>query len=65
MTYKTGNMKERVRRLATGEEVAHGAIRQTVAPQGTAIDDLLNKDDLKYYSDNLAAAATTENVVME
>ena len=57
--YKTADMKERVRRLATGENSAHGALRQTVAPQGTAIDYLSNKDDLKYYFDNLAADATT------
>ena len=36
-----------------------------MAPQGTAIDYLSNKDDLKYYFDNLAAAATTEKVVLE
>ena len=64
MAYKTADMKERVRRLATGENSAHGALRQTVAPQGTAIDDLTNKDDLEDYFDNLAAAATMKIVVM-
>ena len=63
--YKTTDMKERVRRLATGENGANGALRQTVAPQGTAIDDLVNKDDLKDYFNNLAAAATTEKVVLD
>ena len=63
--YKTADMKERVRRLATGENSAHGALRQNVAPQGTSIDNLVNKDDLEYYFDNLAAAATTETVVLE
>ena len=63
--YKTANMKERVWRLATGKNAANGAIRQTVAPQGTAIDDLFNKDDLEDYFDNLAAAATTEKVVLD
>ena len=53
-----------------GENAAHGALRQagtppTQTPQGTAIDDLVNKDDLKDYFDNLAAAATTEKVVLE
>ena len=61
---KTTDMKERVRRLATGENAAHGALRQIVAPQGTAIDDLINKDDLEYYFDNIAAAMTTEKVVL-
>ena len=64
MAYKTANMNERVRRLAMGENAAHGALRQTVAPQGTAIDNLANKDDLGDYFDNLAAAATTEKVVL-
>ena len=63
-SYKTADTKERVRRLATVENAAHGALRQTVTPQGTTIDNLANKDDLEYYFDNLAAAATTENVVM-
>ena len=63
--YKTANMKERVRRLATGKNAAHGALRQTVAPQGTAIYDLVNKNNLKDYFDNLAAAAATEKVVLE
>ena len=63
--YKTSDMKERVRRLDTGENAAHGALRQTVAPQGTAIDDLANKYDLKDYFNNLAAAATTEKFVLE
>ena len=47
MAYKTADMKERVRRLSTGENAAHGALRQTVAPQVTAIDDIVNKDDLE------------------
>ena len=63
--YKTANMKERVRRLATGDNAAHDAIRQNVAPKGTAIDDLVNKDDLKYYFDDLAVAAITEKIVLE
>ena len=58
-------MKERVRRLATGENSAHGALRQIVAPQGTAIDDLVNKDNLKDYFDSLAADVTTETVALE
>ena len=62
--YKTTDMKERVRRLAMSENAAHGALHQTVAPQGTAIDDLLNKDDLKDDFDNLAASATTKKVVL-
>ena len=62
--YNTADMKERVRRLATGKNSAHGALRQTVAPQGTAIDDLTNKDDLEDYFDNLAAAATMKIVVL-
>ena len=36
-----------------------------MAPQGTAINDLVNKDNLEYYFDNVAAAATTEKVVLE
>ena len=51
--------------MATGKNAAHGALRQTVAPQVTAIHDLVNKDDLKDYFDNLAAAANTEKVVLE
>ena len=62
--YKTSNMKERVRRLATGKNAAHGAILQTVASQGTAIDNLVNKDDLEDYFDNLVAAASTEKAVL-
>ena len=62
--YQTADMKDRVRRLAMGENSAHGALRQTAAPQGTAIDDLVNKYDLEDYFDNIAAAATTENVVL-
>ena len=68
--HKTADMKERVRRLATGENTAHDALRQTgthptQTPQGTAIDDLVNKDDLEDYFNNLAAAATTEKVLLE
>ena len=62
--YKTTNMKERVRRLVTGENAAHGALRQNVPSQGTATDELANKDDLEDYFDNLAAAATMEKVVL-
>ena len=35
-----------------------------MAPKGTVIDDLVNKDDLEDYFDNIAAAATTEKVVL-
>ena len=45
--YKTADMKERVQRLATCKNAAHGALRQIVPPQGTAIEDLVNKDDLE------------------
>ena len=62
--YKTTNMKERVLRLATGENAAHGTLRHILPPQGTAIGDLANKDDLEDYFNNLAAAATTEKVVL-
>ena len=57
-------MKYRVRQLATGKNAAHGALRQTAAPQGTAIDDLVNKDDLEDYFDYIAAATTTEKFVL-
>ena len=68
--YKTADMKEKVRQLAMGDNGAHGALRQAVTsptqnPQGTAIDDIVNKDDIKYYFDNLDAAATNEKVVLE
>ena len=33
-------------------------------PQGTAIDDLVNKDELEDYFDYIAAAATTEKFVL-
>ena len=62
--YKTADMKERVRRIATGKNDAHDALRQTVAPQGTAIDNHANKNDLEDYVYNLAAAATKEKVVL-
>ena len=62
--YKTADMKEKVRQLSSGENDAHGALRQTVSPQGTAIYDLDNKDDLENYFDDLAAAAKTEKVVL-
>ena len=65
MAYKTANMKEQVRRLDTGENASHGTLRQTVSPQGTAINDLVNKDDLEDYFDNISAATTTEKVVLE
>ena len=67
-------MKERVCRLSTGENAAHGALQQAVTPptcwpphtpRGTAVDELFNKDDLEDYFDNLAAAATNEKVVLE
>ena len=51
--------------MATGKNSAHDALRQTVAPEVTAIDDFINKNDLEYYFDNLAAAVTTEKVVLE
>ena len=57
--------------MATGKNAAHGALGQTVAPQDTAIhdlvnkDDLVNKEDLEDYFENLAKAATTEKVVLE
>ena len=57
-------MKERVRRIATGKNDAHDALRQTVAPQGTEIDNHANKNDLEDYVYNLAAAATKEKVVL-
>ena len=57
--YKIADMKERVRRLSTVKNAAHGGLRQTGTSQSTAIDDLVNKDDLKDYLDNLSAAATT------
>ena len=68
--YKTADMKERVRRLAMGDNAARGSLQQAVTPptqtpQGTAIDDLVNKDDLKYSFIKLSAAATTEKVVLE
>ena len=64
-SYKTADIKERFRRFASGENAAHGALRQAGAPQGTAIDDLVNKYDLEDYFNNLAAAATIEKVVLE
>ena len=63
-SYKTADMKDRFQKLATGENAAHGVLRQNVAPQSTAIDCLVNKDDLEEYFDNIAAAATTEKVVL-
>ena len=68
--YKLFDMKERVRQLATGENAAHGALRQagthpTQTSQVTTIDDLVKKDDLVYYFDNLATATTTEKIVLE
>ena len=62
--YKTADMKDRVQRLATGENADHGALRQTVAPQGNAIEDVVNKEDLEVYFDNIAAAAKTEKFVL-
>ena len=58
-------MKERFRKLATGKIAAHGALCQAGTPQDTAIDDLVNKDNLEDYSNNLAAAKTTEKVLLE
>ena len=43
MAYKTADTKEQVQRLATGENAAHSALRQTLAPQGTPINNLVNK----------------------
>ena len=63
--YKTADMKERVRRLATGKNAAHGALCQTFAPRGTAIDDLVNKDNLEDYFEKIAAAVTTEKNLLE
>ena len=63
--YKNADMKERVWRLATGENASHGALRQSGTPQGTAIDDLVNKDDFEDYFNNLATSATTEKVALE
>ena len=57
--YKTADMKEQVRRLATDKNAAHGPVCQTGTPQGTALDDIINKDDFKDYFENLDAAATT------
>ena len=57
-------MKERVQQLATGENYSHSALRQIVPPQGTAIDNLVNKEDIKDYFDNLSAAATTKKFVL-
>ena len=51
-------MKDKVRLVAKGKIAAHGVLRQTVAPQGTAIDDLINNDALEDYFDNITAAAT-------
>ena len=62
--YKHADMKERVWRLATGENASHGALRQSGTPQGTAIDDLVNKDDIEDYLNKLSAAATTEKVLL-
>ena len=64
MAYKTSEMKDRVQRLATGENASLGALRQTLAPQGTAIYNLVNKDDLEDCFDNIAAAATNEKSVL-
>ena len=35
-----------------------------MAPQGTTIDNLVNKDDLEDYFDNLATAVTTKKAVL-
>ena len=59
MAYKTADMKNRVRQFSTDENAAHGTLRQTAAPQDTAIDDLVNKDGLEDYFDNIPAATTT------
>ena len=58
-------MKDKVRRLSTGKNDAHGVLRQTLDPQGTAIYDLVNNNDVEDYFDNIAAATTTEKVVLE
>ena len=56
--YKTSDMKERVQRFQLGTHL-------TQTPQVTAIDYLVNKYDLEDYFNNLAAAATTEKVLLE
>ena len=62
--YNTSNMKDRVHKLAKGKNADHGALRHTFSPQGTAIYDLFNKDDLEYYFDNIASATTTEKFLL-
>ena len=58
-------MKERVHRLATGKNAAQESMRQSdTPPDGTAIDDLVNKDDLEHYFDNLATAPTTKKAML-
>ena len=54
----------------TGENAAHGALRQSVThpaqnPQGTAIDDFVNRYNLREYFNNLTPASTTEKVVSD
>ena len=51
--------------MATGENAAHGVLCQAIAPQGTLIDNLVNKYDLEYYFNNLAAALTMEKVLLD
>ena len=53
-----------------GENSAHGTLQKagtppTPTPQGTAIDNLAKKYNLKDYYNNLATAATTEKVLLE
>ena len=48
-----------------GKNVAHGALHQTVASQGTAINYLINKNDLEDCFDNVSAAVPTGKVVLE
>ena len=63
-------MKERTRRLATGENTAaHGALWQAnslppPAPNWVTIDELFGKDDLEDYFNNFAAAATNNKSVL-
>ena len=65
-SFKAADMKERVHRLVTYEHAAQGVMRQSYTPPDrTAIEKLVNKDDLEDYFDNLAAAAMTKKAVLE
>ena len=51
--------------MATGKHAAQGAMQKSERPpERTTIDNLVNKDDLEDYFDNLAAAATTKKAVL-